>query len=204
MDTAKLIEMGGTEQKDGSNHRIYFSNLAEILEFNVIRFSFGSIRSATLAGIEMSISSARKLALELYEGKYYYDVSTGQFVSHKLSAPTVARVEDALSAKLASLKKETFMYDTRFQLYRLGFDEEAGYWKPEDAPLVDGLHPQDCNDYLNEMSCDYWLLGRDEQPDYITDIRAKTNADGWFYAALIGDDERVAYYIMTRVEPEEK
>lgn len=91
---------------------------------------------------------------------------------------------------------------THFRLYYLGYDEEAGFWTPDDAPLVEGLHIEDCSHYLNQIAYDYWVLGEDEQPDYITDIRAKTNAEGWIYAALVGQDERVAYYVIKKVNPE--
>jgi len=93
------------------------------------------------------------------------------------------------------------MYDTHFKLYRLRFDEEAGCWTPEPTVLVDGLHIEDCHHRLNQISCEYWLLGENE-PDYIADIRAEANAEGRFYAAFLPGDAFVSYYVITQVEME--
>jgi len=106
------------------------------------------------------------------------------------------------SKEFTSLLREITMKGD-YVLYRLVFDEELDLWTKR-APVWQAVDREGCEYCLHEISYDYWLLGEDEQPEEIPDIRGKTDAQGTVYAAFIGPDDELAYYAIVSVEMEEE
>lgn len=88
IEKAKTI---GTMWENGGKRRIYFSNLLQLLGYQLDFYGSGNIQSATLDGIQVSNSSAKKISDKLWQAKFFYDLNDGKF--HLQTASSIGREE---------------------------------------------------------------------------------------------------------------
>jgi len=82
----KLLQQGGKlwEKIEKGISRVYFNDLLSRIGLTVNRYGTGNISSASLNGESISNSSARKIESILENGKFYYDLISGLWVTDGL------------------------------------------------------------------------------------------------------------------------
>jgi len=98
---ARLIAKGGRLWEKAGMRRLYFNNLVELYGLRYGTYNTGNISWAELDGERISNNSARQIISMLYNGKFWYDLTSGRFESKGLSERAVERITKALLGRVA-------------------------------------------------------------------------------------------------------
>jgi len=101
-----LKGIGGNEWMRGEYHRIYFDLgfRMEAIGLSINTYKTGNISSASLDGERISNNKAKKTinALGSNYGKFWYDVSTGEFGWKEIDPDLAEQIIDAINEKIAA------------------------------------------------------------------------------------------------------
>jgi hypothetical protein len=100
----QLIAAGGSRwQKTGLGRvydRVYFNSLADRYGLKCSYYNSGNVSFATLNGEKISNSAAREVLADLAHGKFWYDLTTGQWQSRNLHGTYVRAIVQQIEGQM--------------------------------------------------------------------------------------------------------
>ncbi len=100
MTVDQLVTLGGKLWEKGTMRRVYFNELAKFygLEYDGWKF--------TVDGERVSNNSGHHFASALRNGKFWFDLTTGEFVSKGMSDKMTAKIIERITGALAVAETE--------------------------------------------------------------------------------------------------
>jgi hypothetical protein len=96
----KLIAAGGKEWRKDDMHRVYFNDLAQRVGLEYETYKTGNVKWAKINGTYTSNSHARGIINQLSFGKFWYDVTAGEFRSSSIDEKYVDTITQSIMAQI--------------------------------------------------------------------------------------------------------
>jgi hypothetical protein len=93
----KLVALGGKLWEKGDMKRVYF-NYEELADFYGLKYDGWKY---TVDGEKVSNNSGRQFASALRNGKFWFDLATGEFASKDMSEKMTAKIVDRITEAVA-------------------------------------------------------------------------------------------------------
>lgn len=98
----QLVELGGKVWEKGTMRRVYF-NYEELAKFYGLEYTGFGFK---VDGEKVSNNSGRQFASALRNGKFWFDLATGEFVSKGMSDKMTAKIIERITGSLAVAETE--------------------------------------------------------------------------------------------------
>ena len=98
----KLIALGGKLWEKGDMKRVYF-NYEELADFYGLKYDGWKY---TVDGEKVSNNSGRQFAFALRNGKFWFDLATGEFASKGMSEKMTAKIVNRITEAVAKMTED--------------------------------------------------------------------------------------------------